>query len=194
MRDGIWHCEPPYWRIENKRLTGTSGLKTDFWRETHYGFVRDDGHFLGIEPLPAFTAQVIVEGSFEEMYDQAGLMIRLDDSQWVKAGVEYTDGALRFSTVVTKGRSDWSVSRQLGTLQRFGVRLTFENNVLRVQASSDMKAWELIRLSPFQVSEDSLDNLRVGPMFCSPERAGLQVTFSDFKLGKPLNSDLHDQN
>jgi regulation of enolase protein 1 (concanavalin A-like superfamily) len=40
-----WLNEPPAWREEDGVLTVTTGLKTDFWRETHYGFVRDDGHF-----------------------------------------------------------------------------------------------------------------------------------------------------
>jgi regulation of enolase protein 1 (concanavalin A-like superfamily) len=32
----------------------------------------------------------------------------------------------------------------------------------------------------------------VGPMCCTPERAGLQVTFSDWTLAPHLGKDLHD--
>jgi uncharacterized protein len=37
-----WLNEPPEWHEANDALTVTTGAKTDFWRETHYGFIRDD--------------------------------------------------------------------------------------------------------------------------------------------------------
>ena len=42
---GKWLNEPLDWRIKNCELNVTTGDKTDFWRHTHYGFVRDSGHF-----------------------------------------------------------------------------------------------------------------------------------------------------
>ena len=57
-----------------------------------------------------FTAEVTVDGRYEALYDQAGLMIRLSESNWIKAGVEYTDGEPYFSTVVTNDTSDWSLT------------------------------------------------------------------------------------
>ena len=39
-----WLNEPPEWREEDGVLTVVTGDRTDFWRRTHYGFVRDDGH------------------------------------------------------------------------------------------------------------------------------------------------------
>eukprot|EP00939_MAST-03C_sp_MAST-3C-sp1_P002699 g2699.t1 len=51
----------------------------------------------------AFTLQPVSQ------FDQAGIMVRVDDDCWVKAGVEYTDGMPRLSCVVTnEGYSDWS--------------------------------------------------------------------------------------
>ena len=31
----------------------------------------------------------------------------------------------------------------------------------------------------------------VGPMCCSPERAGLEVRFADLRIGDPIPRDLH---
>ena len=31
----------------------------------------------------------------------------------------------------------------------------------------------------------------VGPMCCSPERAGLEVRFADFRIGEPIPRALH---
>jgi regulation of enolase protein 1 (concanavalin A-like superfamily) len=62
------------------------------------------------------------------------------------------------------------------------------NGVLRLQVSADGADWPLVRLCPFPVASRYL----VGPMCCTPERAGLQVTFSDWKLTAHLGKDLHD--
>ena len=82
-----WLNEPPHWRSEDDALVVTTGDKTDFWRETHYGFIRDDGHLRYTKQPGDFTAEVTVSGQYREIYDQAGLMIRLDPNNWIKAGV-----------------------------------------------------------------------------------------------------------
>ena len=88
---GIWLNEPMTWSRDGNRVSLVTDAKTDFWRNTYYGFVRDSGHFLGYEAGSSFTATVRVTGKFESLYDQAGLMIRIDDTRWVKTGVELTD-------------------------------------------------------------------------------------------------------
>src|SRR5687768_7404991 len=36
-----WYNEPPGWEVTGERITIQVGAKTDFWRTTHYGFIRD---------------------------------------------------------------------------------------------------------------------------------------------------------
>jgi regulation of enolase protein 1 (concanavalin A-like superfamily) len=95
----------------------TTDQKTDFWQKTHYGFERDSGHFLGVSVSEEFTARVRVQGEFRSLYDQAGLMLRIDETRWIKTGVEFTDGERFLSTVVTNGSSDWSVSQPFQGLE-----------------------------------------------------------------------------
>ena len=38
-----WLNEPPAWEARGQTLIVTAGPQTDFWRTTHYGFVRDNG-------------------------------------------------------------------------------------------------------------------------------------------------------
>ena len=38
-------------------LSVTTGARTDFWRETHYGFVHDDGHLRYARVSGDFTAE-----------------------------------------------------------------------------------------------------------------------------------------
>lgn len=186
---GVWLNEPATWAVDGADLTLTTGAKTDFWRETHYGFTRDSGHFLGFAAGDGFTAQIRVRGEFRALYDQAGLMVRVNETQWIKTGVEFTDGEAFLSTVITHGKSDWSVSQPFRELEDFMIRVTAQHGALRIQASKDGKHWPLLRLAPFALGADGC---QVGPTACTPERAGLSVRFSDFSIGPATTKDLHD--
>lgn len=188
FEQGVWLNRPQQVRIDGPNLHVVTDAATDFWRKTHYGFIRDNGHFLGFSTGAGFTAQIRVRARFDSLYDQAGLMVRLDESTWLKAGIEFSDGQAMLSTVLTVDRSDWATAPYAGDAQDFHLRLTVKDGVLRVQASADGLTWPLVRLSPFPQAA----SYQVGPMCCTPERQGLGVHFSDFHLTQPLDKDLHD--
>ncbi len=71
-----WYNEPPVWNAKGDRITATSGAKTDFWRHTHYGFVRDNGHFFWQQIKGNFTVDVKISGEYRDLYDQAGVILR----------------------------------------------------------------------------------------------------------------------
>lgn len=186
--DGVWLNEPERWTVRGDSLHIVTDKATDFWRETHYGFYRDSGHFLGFPTAKAFTAELRVQGDFQSLYDQAGIMVRLDAHRWVKAGIEFSDGRAMLASVLTDGRSDWATAPYEHDARDFWVRATVANGVLRLQSSADGKLWPLMRLAPFAEASSYL----VGPMACTPERAGLKVTFSMLRVTSPLGKDLHD--
>jgi regulation of enolase protein 1 (concanavalin A-like superfamily) len=68
--------------------------------------------------------QVRVRANYDALYDQAGIMVRIDERNWVKAGIEKSDGKCQLSSVLTVDQSDWfcHVSRHLrrGALVEFG--------------------------------------------------------------------------
>jgi regulation of enolase protein 1 (concanavalin A-like superfamily) len=183
-----WLNEPAEWTMGADHLTVVTDHATDFWRETHYGFTRDSGHFFGRETEGAFTATLRVRARYERLYDQAGLMVRLDAETWVKAGIELSDGEALLGSVLTIGRSDWATGPFRGNAADAWIRATVERGVLRLQASGDGLRWPLVRLCPFPVAGRYL----VGPMCCTPERAGLNAEFSDFTVTPPIDKALHD--
>ncbi|GLS22914.1 regulation of enolase 1 [Labrys miyagiensis] len=188
LRLGRWLNEPARWALDGETLNAVTDKATDFWRETHYGFTRHNGHFFFLNSAGDFTAEVRVRARFETLYDQAGLMVRLNEETWLKAGIEYNDGAPMLGSVLTVGQSDWATGPFLGDPADFRLRVTVSDGVLRLQYSSDGQHWPLVRLAPFPKAA----SYQVGPMCCTPERAGLHVSFSDFRLTPPSGKVLHD--
>ncbi|MCC9205011.1 DUF1349 domain-containing protein [Arthrobacter sp. zg-Y769] len=186
----FWLNEPGSWNDNGDSLTLETAASTDFWRKTHYGFIRDTGHFFSTEVAGDFTATVTLAGDFTSLYDQAGLMLRIDERSWLKAGVEYSDGALQLSTVVTNGTSDWSLS-PLGTAQdEITLRLTRQATAVHVQyleSGGPAGHWKSLRLGYLPM--ESL--CQVGLMACSPERGGLTVRFTNFSVVPSDGINLH---
>ncbi|WFU81967.1 DUF1349 domain-containing protein [Bradyrhizobium sp. CIAT3101] len=187
-RDGVWLNEPQRWTAHGDSLEIVTDKATDFWQKTHYGFCRDSGHFLGFRTAEAFTAELRIQGNFQELYDQAGIMVRIDAEHWIKAGIEFSDGRAMLSSVLTVGQSDWATAPYAHDASDFRMRVTVADGVVRLQTSTDGKTWPLVRLAPFPKAQSYL----VGPMACTPERAGLQVKFTGFSLKPPLGKELHD--
>src|ERR1700748_1424259 len=132
-----WLNKPRSWQVNGGSLTMTTDKQTDFWGEPHYGCVRDSGHFFGCTVEGAFTAQLRVRADYSEQYDQAGLMVRLDEERWVKAGIELCDGRPCLGSVLALTRSDWATGLIEGDAGDFWIRATVSKGVLRLQASTD---------------------------------------------------------
>ena len=184
-----WLNPPPAWSGDTRRLELTTGSATDFWRETFYGFVRDSGH-AWLRPVSGdFTASARVLGDYETLYDQGGLMLRIDETLWIKTGIEYTDGLMHFSVVVTRDVSDWSVIPlpDAKPIDEVSVRLTRHDSAVRIQFSIAGSPWQLARLCPFSAAD-----AEIGVMACSPERAGFRASFSDISVGPAIPRDLHE--
>ena len=104
-----WFNEPEQWEIKNNVLSMSVTPQSDYWRISHYGFTVDDAPFYYATYGGEFEAKVKVVGEYKERFDQAGLMLRIDHENYIKAGIEFVDGKFNLSTVVTHKTSDWSV-------------------------------------------------------------------------------------
>ena len=183
-----WLNAPAAWHLDAETLHAVTDDRTDFWRETHYGFTRDSGHFYGCPVEGEFTAQLRIQAQYDALYDQAGIMVRIGEADWIKAGMEKSDGRALLSSVLTIGQSDWATSPYDNDPADFWMRVTISDGVIRLQVSADGKLWPLVRLAPFPRVAAYL----VGPMCCTPERAGLAVRFSSFAVGPASARNLHD--
>lgn len=185
--EGAWLNPPLSAEQDGDALVVTTRPNSDFWRTTSYGFVHDDGHAL----LTAFPSGAAVEvefvARFDELYDQAGLMIRVDAQTWIKAGIELSDGLPQLGAVVTHGRSDWSVAPvPAWSGHRVTVRASRAGDAVTIRARREDEPWRMVRLAPLAPDATAA----AGPFCCSPQRAGLTVRFTGFTTG-PADPALH---
>jgi regulation of enolase protein 1 (concanavalin A-like superfamily) len=151
---------------------------TDFWRVTHYGFIRDNGHFYYLEQEGDFVAKVKVVGHYQELYDQAGLMVRLDEKNWIKTGIEYVKGVQNVSAVVTREVSDWSVVPRQDSPAAVWLTLLRKGDFVEIQYSFDNKDFKMLRLAYFPPTPGR--KVQIGLMCAAPDGKGFPVEFEDF--------------
>lgn len=171
-----WLNEPNKWSVEGDVIRVTSDAETDFWRKTHYGFIRDSGHFFYQPVTGDFVAEVRFSGAYSDLYDQAGLMVRSDETTWVKCGIEYVHGMQYVSAVVTRDYSDWSVVPLPDPPSTVWLRVMREGATLEVNFSLNGVDYTMIRTAHLT----STASVNVGIMCASPEGAGFEALFDGF--------------
>ena len=172
-----WLNEPAHWSSSSNRIIVTTSPKTDFWRVTHYGFIRDSGHFYFEQINTDFIVEVEISGSYKDLYDQAGIMIRSDENHWIKTGIEYVDGLQHLSAVVTHDYSDWSVTPLLKPLASLRLRVERRKEAIHISYLDANSRYALLRLAYFPI----VTEVQVGIMCASPEGDGYEVVFDNYQ-------------
>jgi uncharacterized protein len=173
-----WSHEPADWSAGESSLTMTVEPGTDYWRVTHYGFIRDNGPFYFQEQEGEFEAVAEVSGRYAELYHQAGLMIRMDENNWIKTGIEYVDGVQNLSAVVTRDYSDWSVIPRTDSPDKIYLRLRREKNFVQIEYSLDGKVYSMLRLAYFPPDV----KVQIGMVAAAPGKDSFPVTFERFSV------------
>jgi uncharacterized protein len=175
-----WLNEPKNWHREGDSLVCSADPKTDFWRKTESGTISDNGHFFRRRVRGDFTCSARILGDYREIFDQAGLMVRLDSTQWVKCGVELFEGRPNVSVVFTRDFSDWSTFKLPDPTGPIWIKLTRKGSTLNVFYALDDKQFSLCR-SGFIANTDELE---VGRMCAAPVGSGFRAQFEQFSIVK----------
>lgn len=181
--EGIWLNPPLEVEFSDGEMAVTAIEESDYWRHTSYGFVHDSAHALLIDFPDSSAIEVSFVLDFNQMWDQAGLLVFADDERWTKAGIEHADGAPQIGAVVTDVNSDWStapIEEWFGHEASF--RASRQGNAVTVRAKCDSLSapWKLVRLFPINPEL----NWKAGPYLAAPSRAGLRVRFTHFLAGE----------
>ena len=192
-----WKNEP-----ESFSLDAEAGLrmipkpKTDFWRRTYQDPPADraSGHALLYEVpvgVQECTAQTVFTLKHQTQYDQAGVMVFIDDHHWLKAGIELEGGVPCMSCVVTNGESDWGYL-VWPTAEDITIRVTIRRYPsavceCKVEYMDEKGVWCFLRESPISLPGEG-GEIKVGVTCCAPKKekegsdAGMEAIFKSLVI------------
>lgn len=178
-----WINEPTEWKVENNNLCISPIAETDFWQKTHYGFAVDTGHLLSMKIEGDFVCETQVHCSFKNQYDQAGLMVRVNDQCWIKTSVEFEPKEPnRLGVVVTNhGYSDWSTQNVSDDFLNYTLRISRDKSDYTIECK-DPTSNDWIQLRVLHLHDTP--NVEIGVYACSPKGAGFEVKFDYLKIDK----------
>ena len=173
-----WFNEPETWEVKNGKLTMDVTPQSDSWRISHYGFTVDDAPFIYTVRGGEFEVKVKISGDYKVRFDQAGLMLRIDKENYIKAGIEYVDGKYNLSAVVTHTTSDWSVIELAEPVDYVWIKAVRRLDAVEIFYSFDDVKYTMMRNCWLQ------DNtpVMVGMMAACPDGNGFKATFENFKI------------
>lgn len=173
-----WLNPPPSWSMDSSGLVVRPAANTDFWQQTHYGFRADNGHFLHFDLTGDFTMTTQVRLHPIHQYDQAGLMVRVGPSCWIKTSVEHeSEGPAKLGVVVTNhNHSDWSLQNFPGDRIELQLRIHRHSQDFLVEWSPVQgTTWELLRMA--HLHEGVGKPMLCGVYACSPKGDGFRAEF-----------------
>ncbi|MBP1650518.1 MAG: hypothetical protein H6Q26_675 [Bacteroidetes bacterium] len=173
-----WYNEPARWDIKDKALTMFVTPQTDYWRISHYGFTVDDAPFYYADYGGEFEVKVKLTGNYKARFDQMGLMIRTDQENYIKTGVEFVDGKFNVSTVVTHKTSDWSVTTLEKVPPFIWIKAVRRLDAVEIFYSFDDVNYVMTRNCPLQDNRPVM----VGMMAASPDGQGFEAKFENFTV------------
>ena len=173
-----WFNEPERWTIEDNVLMMNVTPQSDYWRVSHYGFTVDDAPFLYTMRGGEFEVKVKISGDYKTRFDQAGIMLRLDHENYIKAGIEFVDGKYNLSAVVTHHTSDWSIIPLDKPVPFVWIKAVRRLDAVEIFYSFDDKEYTMMRNAWLQDNHPVM----VGVMGACPDGDGFEVRFEHFTI------------
>lgn len=160
----------------------TTAPNTDFWQHTHYNFAADNGHFIYWDQLGMnMNLEATCKIAAGYRYDQAGLMLRGDSSNWLKVSAEWLDPqTCAIGSVNTKmGLSDWASHEDQPKLSyRFRIEIRGMHAYVFYEVKSKWVQQRILDISHLRATGRVL----LGLYACSPRGPGAFVQFNDVML------------
>jgi regulation of enolase protein 1 (concanavalin A-like superfamily) len=166
---------------------GTNGVrivtleKTDFWQRTFYGFRNDNGHFLHRLVKGDFVLRAECHFNSDTLYDQCGLLARIDEDNWIKASCEYETAEISHlgSVITNLGYSDWSKQEIPASIHVISYKMERRGSDFFVSVATDGATFKEIRVGHLH---KNADEMMVGVYACSPQRAGFQCEIHKIEI------------
>lgn len=126
-------------------------------------------------PSTDFVLEVGIRGNYTDLYDQAGIMLRIDENHWIKTGIEFVDGVQNLSAVVTHDYSDWSIMPLPNPPKVLYLRVERRQEAIHIAYRDEASEYKLFRLTYLPG-----DTMQVGIMCASPDGNSFEASFEGF--------------
>ena len=176
-----WINQPQKFTVNDHSLVIETEPETDFWQRTHYGFSKSNA--------PAYLTKIrenftfIVKTSFKtsNRYDQCGVLLYLDDENWIKVSVEHeNDKFARLGSVATNlGFSDWATTDISAQVTEMWYRISLHGLDVLIEYSSTGDDYKQMRILHIH---KPVSDAWIGVYACSPLKSSFKASFSDFSL------------
>lgn len=182
--------------ITERKMVFKPAAKKDFWSKTFYSplLVKSDGAGY-VYPVPhdyEWTMEVEMLYTPSAQFDQAGLLVYINENHWMKCGIEYCDGKPRLSVVVTNEFSDWSTQEWDSHAVCLKVHKVKQSSSIVVEAKFLGVGHEYHFIRIAHLSNNTEQDWLVGPFAaCPTQQRGCFAIFENWSLG-PLEKSSHN--
>ena len=178
----FWIREPQTYTITANKIQITTTPHTDLWQRTYYHFQNDNAPVLQTTTAEKFFSFVVkTEFDSSHRFDQCGVVVYLDNENWLKASIEYENELIQHlgSVVTNSGYSDWATTEIDADIKSMWYRLSRRNNDFCIENSSDGKIFKQMRICHMH---QATDKINFGIYACSPEASSFTATFSRMEI------------
>ncbi|MCE4562787.1 DUF1349 domain-containing protein [Maribellus sp. CM-23] len=181
-----WINKPEKFVVDRNRVLIETRPETDLWQRTYYGFQNANAPAFLTSFAGDFSFEVKAE--FEETafrYDQCGVLLFIDNENWVKVSVEYENEIFaRLGSVVTNlGFSDWATTDIPAGISEMWYRISRRGQDFYIENSVDGTGFRQMRMLHLHKASAEI---KVGVYACSPLKSSFNAVFSEFKSGTCL--------
>lgn len=175
-----WHNEPEEWMQQKTTIAMRCPPGTDFWRKTATRRIEDNAPFYYLEVLGDFECRVKIKADFSKPDDQAGIMVREDELNWVKCGIQLIGKIPHMCSTVTHDYSDMAMHPIIKLPEFLWLHAKKVGDGMEIYYSEDSFTWRQIRQG--DINKDAIH--QVGLYSASPngDEDGLEVIFEDFMI------------
>ncbi|MBR1604482.1 MAG: DUF1349 domain-containing protein [Alphaproteobacteria bacterium] len=177
LQDFEWYNEPQNVRFQEQEMIVCAEKGTDFWQSRHHHYGVDNGHFFFTRRKGNFS--FVLKWAFTACgaYNQCGLMLRVDENNWIKASMMYDnpDRPMLGTSVTQNGYSDWAAQDIPSDLTSIWFKAKRLNGDYQIYYSLDGQNFKQIRVAHLI---NDLEEIKIGAYICNPKSDSFQASLS----------------
>ncbi len=176
-----WINLPQKFTLENDDLKIQTEPETDFWQRTYYGFSKVNAPAFLTKMDGDFTFSVKTGFETKNRYDQCGVLLYIDDENWVKVSVEHENDIIaRLGSVVTNlGFSDWATTDIPVPVSEMWYNLSLKKQDVYIEYSPNGKDYKQMRILHIH---RPVEGIKIGVYACSPLHSSFEAVFSNLRM------------